>query len=317
MYSFKQGIAIILKNMKNKRILIVIITAYASILGGFLLNQAFAQTTSFPVSMEACFAEYGNPGHLVICHKNENDGHGRSEYVRTPITCRALFGGHLNDDGNPLVGHASDLMSDADGNCPGGESDETPDPSSSPDTSPTASPDASPSLIPSSSPSNSPQPPADSGTRSSLGYNVHGCSEQNFEVTMDLFRDGNPVEGVDVTFSYNPTVVATTNSNGRATAYFQKGLGTSVTASAPGYPTQTISIVIPNNCPQESPSTPTTLATIDITPQNDSGSGRGGQVLGATTLADTASRQTSEMALLVTAHAFFLAIGGLTYAYKA
>lgn len=163
----------------------------------------------------------------------------------------------------------------------------SPEPSYEPSPEPSYEPSPEPSVSPSPQPSNPPQaspsPSSDdgkSGRRTSLGADHLECKYDQFEAVMDVKEEGNPIKDILVRFYFNgQEIAAKTNDGGRAKVNFPIGADTTLTATVDGYPSQSMHITPPANCPHVS-----------------ADPGRGGRVLGATTLAPTGSA-ASQIAL--------------------
>jgi hypothetical protein len=158
-------------------------------------------------------------------------------------------------------------------------------PSASPSPSPSASVEPSPSATPSASVTPSPAPspsttPGPQGKQVSMGVDVGSCSNGFFDAVADLTENGNPIEGVEVTFNYNPEAKAKTNAQGRARVTFPQLAEGPVTAKADGYPTQTAYVTFRSEKCQGIGGA--VLGTSTETKPKTTG-----QVLGATTLANT------------------------------
>ncbi len=98
------------------------------------------------------------------------------------------------------------------------------------------------------------------------------CVNGDFEAVFDVKENGNAVKDVLVKFEFNgSTKEAKTNEQGRAKVSFRAGAGT-VKAWADGFPSQQQTLEDPH-CP-----------VVHMDP-----GGRGGQVLGVSTLAATGS----------------------------
>lgn len=149
------------------------------------------------------------------------------------------------------------------------------EPTPTPDVTPEPTPEVSPE--PTSTPESSPAPDdGKSGHRSALATDNLNCEHSDFEAVMDVRWDGNGMKDVKVKFNFNgSTKEATTNENGRAKVSYGRGNGT-LTAEAADYPSQSLTITEPENCPAESNSQ--------------------GQVLGISTLANTGNT-TQQIAL--------------------
>lgn len=145
------------------------------------------------------------------------------------------------------------------------------DPSPTPSPSPTATPEGQPSPTPTATPA----PDNKSGARSSLGAYGPKCENNNIVVTMELKDNGNAVTKRQVKFVYrNSTQTRDTDDNGRAEVTYNYDGDDAVSASADGFPSQSIYISGVKNCPPNS--------------SNDS-SKRSGSVLGASTTASSTS----------------------------
>lgn len=255
----------------------------------------------FP-TFEQCRTQYG--GRITLCHATSSS---TNPYTRITIACQALYGngnaGHLDENGTTKAGHEDDVLADENGLCPGQQASPSPSPSStptpspsptsspspSPEGSPTPEPTAEPEGSPSPSPSLIPRPRSENpqeGAHSSLGFN-RTCATGNLETTMDLTQNGSAVSNTQVTFIYNgQTQTKQTDAQGRAQAYFpllnqQKSLQ----ASAIGFPSQETLISAIDSCDSQ--------ATAGVGGQStaiaNKIASRNGQILGATTLADTGS----------------------------
>jgi hypothetical protein len=158
------------------------------------------------------------------------------------------------------------------------------------------------------SPEVSPSPSSQPGNQSALGTNIGSCQNNEFEATYDVTENGQPREGVQVTFVYNgTTLTSNTNAGGRARVFFSKSGNGSVTANASGYPGQSSSITLPTDCPVNPPPTGSVLgATTD-----NSARQRAGQVLGITTLANTGAAEQRLALLGLLTGAALVALAGL------
>lgn len=146
----------------------------------------------------------------------------------------------------------------------------------------------------------SPTPSPTIGKMTKLGADVKVC-QSSFVVTMDLTDNGNPVEGVEVTFKYNPELKVKTNKDGRARVSFDWSSSNVVTASADGFPTQQVYVERPA-C-DEAVEAGIGGQVLGATTER----GRG-QVLGATTLAKTGSQTMYMAGMLMLAGAGISAI---------
>jgi hypothetical protein len=150
----------------------------------------------------------------------------------------------------------------------------TPTPTDEPEVTPTLTPTLTPT------PTNTPEPtatpgPSQLGKHSSLSAD-NMCLNGNFEAVYDALDNTTGIKDVKVSFAFdNQTKEVTTGENGRVKATFAAKAGT-LTAKADGFDTQSLTLENPN-CPV----TGQVLATTEA--------GRGGRVLGASTLAATGS----------------------------
>lgn len=233
---------------------------------------------------------------LTICHATSSE---TNPYNRIEIACDALYGrnghaGHLSENGTTQAGHEDDQPVDNAGLCPG-EARPTPTPSITPSPSATPTIIIDPSPTPSISPNPSISPDPNSGKHSALGVDV--CCDDTFDAVYDVTENGKPIANIEVTFTYNPTLTARTNENGRAKVTFPKRGDRTVSAQADGYPTQSLFVTMPTNCPAKiseagigGTSTGQVLgANTDNSSIGNSQTRGIGQVLGASTLADTGS----------------------------
>ncbi|OGD63037.1 hypothetical protein A2160_05330 [Candidatus Beckwithbacteria bacterium RBG_13_42_9] len=151
-------------------------------------------------------------------------------------------------------------------------------PSPSPEVSPNPSPETSPNPEPSSSPAASASPNPQAGKTSALGKNGPTCENMEFEVTYDAKENGDSRKDVEVTFTYRgETKKAKTDENGRARVFFNyQGEGDLKAEATDGYPSQ--SIYVQNLSCSASGQGGTVLGASTNT---------SGQVLGASTMADT------------------------------
>ena len=197
----------------------------------------------------------------------------------------------------------------------------SPSPSPSPSEEPSPSPSVSPSPVIESSPTPTPTPtptPA-AGRQSALGVDVACGYGSDFLAVMDLTDNGNPVQGIEVTFNYNPELKATTNSDGRARVHFPRLSEGSVTAQASGFPSQSAYVDFPDDCPKPVGGvvlgTSTQIAVVDSIPKSE----QAGKVLGASTLANTGSAdvQIAMLALSVGMATSVLSVRHLVFARHA
>ncbi len=131
--------------------------------------------------------------------------------------------------------------------------------------------------------------------KTKLSTDNHQCTEKEFDAIMDVREDGVGKGGVKVTFYFNgQTVEVRTNADGRGRTKFARAAG-DLKADAEGYPSQS-QVVEALDCED-----------VILDP------GRGGQVLGATTLADTG---TTNWLALVMIYAGLATMGGAAYAYR-
>lgn len=153
---------------------------------------------------------------------------------------------------------------------------------------------------PSNPPIGGPQPtpaPDDgtSGHRSSMGNDNLRCSNTMFDAVMEVKWDGRPAQDVKVVFYFDgQRVEVRSNENGQARTQFPIKSGVLI-GEPEGYPTQSQVIEAP------------TCDDVILDPD------RGGQVLGATTLADTGSTNWLAMTGI---YAGLATLGGAAYAYR-
>lgn len=244
-------------------------------------------------------------GQVTICHATSSE---TNPYNKLTISCNAVYGangnaGHFDENGTPLAGHEEDVFADEHGLCPGESVEVTPTPSPEPFPSesptPEESPAPSPTIIanlPSPTPSSSPTS-EEPGRQTALATDHLVCDLTYFDVIMDVKDHGTPVENVLVRFTYaGTTLEARTNSGGRAKVTFTRNGNGTLSAQAEGYPSQSLSITMPLTCD------PIVLDPDRSSSRASTSSGRGGQVLGmttdpdgqvlgATTLANTGSQE--------------------------
>jgi hypothetical protein len=103
-----------------------------------------------------------------------------------------------------------------------------------------------------------PTPTPNPGRTSRMGKDGPSCENPNIYVTYDVEDNGNPVEDVEVTFTYlggNEHKVKT-NSDGRASTTYGYGGAGEIRAEASGYPTQSVYIdqlICPSPTPTPTP----------------------------------------------------------------
>jgi len=261
-----------------------------------------------------------NPhNNITICHAN--NGNGTGGYVNITVNADSIFKqGHdqhqdhrdiippFDYDNGESTSHYDGLNWDEAGQALWNNGCN--DVASTPNPSPSATP----------TPSSTPQPaPAVGGNSqperfSALGNDNLVCTSTTFDATMDVKDHGNAVKDVLVTFIYNGnTQQARTNENGRAkVTYTQNGDGV-LTASAEGYPTQSMFITVPRCAPVHLDPDRTHTASNNST-NTSATSGRGaGQVLGSSTLAST-GHDTPGMAVVTFTSGLLMTIGSV-YGY--
>lgn len=257
----------------------------ASVLAGVTrVLPVFAHHLPIP-TLEEC-QEMG--GRITICHATSSE---TNPYVEITIACQALYGangnaGHFDENGSPLNGHEDDFIPHEGESCsPVASPTPTPTPTPSPTPNPSATPQ--PSATPSSTPgTGTGGGNSQDGKQTSLGNDNLQCTATTFDATMDIKENGTGVKDVLVTFVYNGSVKqARTNDNGRAkVSYDQNGNGT-LSASADGWNSQSMALTMP------------LCGNVNLDPDRTKSTGRGtGQVLGATTLADT-GRETDYLTI--------------------
>ncbi|HEX7017984.1 MAG TPA: hypothetical protein VF209_03700 [Patescibacteria group bacterium] len=127
------------------------------------------------------------------------------------------------------------------------------------------------------------------------GVSLHNgdivCNQNEVRVVFDVYNYGSPVNNLLVRFTFNgQTREARTNNDGRAQVTFPMGSGV-IVAEAEGYGTYTHQLTPDDKCP-----------TVYLDPDR-------GQVLGATTLADTGSSTIVLAQVLITGGALLTAAG--------
>lgn len=130
---------------------------------------------------------------------------------------------------------------------------------------------------------------------SSMGHST-SCDVNDIEVTYVAHRpDGSPRVDLEVIFEYNGSQrEATTNVDGRAKVHFDKNGDGVVTAKAEAYPSQSVNVVLPKDCPVAVGGAP--------------------QVLGATTYANTGTMASDLFNLSQVVGSLFVSAGALAYA---
>jgi hypothetical protein len=193
----------------------------------------------------------------------------------------------------------------------------TPTPSSSPTPTPTATPEPTPTPTPNDQNNNDPF-----SVLSSLDVS---CGRSEFTSVMELQQpQGTLRSGVNVHFTFQgQSKSAITNNEGRAIVYFGRQNGT-LTAQADNFPSQSLYVTAPTNCPENPSGDNGTGGGNQIADVSTSSSSSGsssssysnnrtqGQVLGATTLANTGSGLSTVMAALALSLPLVIAL----YAYQ-
>jgi hypothetical protein len=277
-----------------------------------LAVSSVVAVTTFMLNYHASFASHTVPtyeeceaqgGRITICHATSSE---ENPYVEITVACEALYGngnaGHFDENGTTQAGHEDDFVPHDGQTCanPTGPSP-SPTPTASVEPTPASSP--SPTANPTPTPA---APPAvggtsgDSGRRTVLANDNLQCNNTSFDAVMDVFENGTAQENILVRFSYNgSTKEARTNSSGRARVIFDINGNGTVTAVADGYPSQSMNITVPfcsnvvldpnkNTSSTTSTSQSTQASQQSSSSHSSSANSRGqGQVLGATTLADT------------------------------
>lgn len=176
----------------------------------------------------------------------------------------------------------------------------TPTPTEEPTVTPTPGVDPTPTqgVDPTPSPVITPGP----SKHSSLGYNLT-CSTSGIEVTMDLIEaDGKGAKDVEVTFTYLGEIKKVkTNIDGRARTDYGKNGNGKIEGKADGWSTQSVEVTMPEGC--------------------DPGVGGGqvlgtttGQVLGASTLANTGTADETMAYVSMILGTLLLSVSGVRYA---
>lgn len=157
-------------------------------------------------------------------------------------------------------------------------------------------------------PEPSPSPTPQLSKSAHIGYDI-SCTRSYFIATLDLSENGNWLEGIKVTFKYNGTTKEDyTDAQGRARVEFNIDGEHPLTASADGFDTQSIDIKVPicdGSEKNEDNSSGQVLGTNTDTP-------RQGQVLGASTLADTGTSDRIYWMMII-AGAVLSISAGLSY----
>ncbi len=317
-----------------KRNVIFLSIAMYVLLGALGLRITAQEIIPFP-TLEECESEY--EGKITICHATSSED---NPYTVLTIACEALYGqngngGHLNEDGSPKAGHEDDLMADENGLCAQTEPSPSPtiEPSVSPTPTPTVEPSPTPSVAPTPTPSVEPsptptdEPEDDREEESDTDDDNHDTEEDNddnensktaslsyesscdneFDVSIEVYEDGEPVSNKVVTFIYTTAKTAKTNNDGKAQVTFPKVDDRVITAQVDGYPDQSLFATMPRDCDSNSSSNENSGSNSSSNDSSDnklnSSSnqiasvkagqqiGGRGQVLGISTLADTGSTQ--------------------------
>ncbi len=274
------------------------------LIGVVIIGHTEAQENT-RVTYEEC-KEQGKK--ITICHATSSE---TNPYVKETIACEALYGkngnaGHFDENGNPLVGHEEDFVLFDDSKECSVEEDPTPTPSITPNPTVEPSPNVEPTATPQPTeeptstatpePTDSPETDSEEGKHSRLGYDCN-CEGDSFIATFDLTENGLSVEGVEVTFTYNPSITAITDEYGRARVSLPKSGNKTLTAKADGFPEQSIFVTIPTDCKE----TNDTHASSTPKPDKEAGESKkiadaniaigGGEVLGTHT-GDAISNKT-------------------------
>lgn len=276
---------------------------------GFVLSSHASFASHEVPTYEQCEAQGGR---ITICHATSSE---ENPYVEITVACEAMYGngnaGHFDENGTTQAGHEDDFVPHDGQTCanptgatptPSPSASPTPEPSATPEpsTSPSPTPQSSSTPLPSSTPAPVPAAaPANAGRQTSLANDNLQCNNTTFDAIMDVFENSVARENILVRFSYNgSTKEALTNSSGRARVSFDINGNGTVTATADGYPSQSMSITTPfcGNValdPNKSTGSASSQSgtgigggnsTLNVTANQARGQG---QVLGATTLADT------------------------------
>ncbi len=166
-----------------------------------------------------------------------------------------------------------------------GEVDPTPTPTTEPTATPTPTeiPTPTPTETPNQDPTPTPTEEPRAGKTSILGYDI-SCNEGDFLATFDLKDNGVAQANILVNFTYNGIAKqTTTNADGRASVTFpQQGSYDLKAAPDNGYPTQSMKVNMPENCPagESTPGVGGLVLGVSTTTTN-------GQVLGVSTMANT------------------------------
>jgi hypothetical protein len=198
--------------------------------------------------------------------------------------------GHFSENGTPLAGHEDDYVLPEGASC-GVSTEPTPTPSPTPASKSAPSPTTQPQ------PTSQPEGNKSEGRQTSLANDNLQCTTSYFDAVMDVKDNGNPVKDLLVRFAFNGvSKEARTNENGRAKVSFDQNGNGSLTATAEGYPSQSMYITAPQ-CgpvvldPNRDRKGSVLGASTDSTKHS-------GQVLGASTLANTGSGPLYSMGTL-------------------
>lgn len=288
--------------MKNK---LILKTCAASLLAFSLSLTSVSPSKAhhYIPTYEECEA-MGNK--ITICHATSSE---TNPYVEITIACEAMYGngnaGHFSENGTTLAGHEDDYVLHEGGSCNiPTEAVPTPTPTESliPTPTPMSKNDPQPTGQPPAAPTSQSEGNKSEGRQSSLANDNLQCTTSYFDAVMDVKDNGNPVRDILVRFAYNgASREARTNENGRAKVAFDQNGNGSLTATAEGYPSQSMYITVPQCGPVALDPDRNRGGSILGTSTDSTKNTKQGQVLGASTLADTGSGPLYSMATVFAA----------------
>lgn len=190
----------------------------------------------------------------------------------------------------------------------------TPSPTPSPSVSP------SPSTKPEPSPSPTPTPTTDNqGQKTQLGITGPICNNRQFRAYANVTNNGQPISGINISFNYNnQTLQSLTDNKGQTGVNFTYGGNTKVEMNPDqGYPSQSQLITLDDSTAcqtlqksqnSNSQSTGSILGSTTVSTS--------GQVLGASTMAETGVFEDNLVNMVGLMGAALLATGAVVYAKK-
>lgn len=189
----------------------------------------------------------------------------------------------------------------------------TPNPTLAPTPTPAPSSTPSPTPSPSSTPVPTSTPTPSVGKQSALSLSTPTCSNRNTTVTLKLTKDGFLQSGIKVKFTYaGEAKEATTDLLGEVSAVYGYKDGSDVKAEPEqGYPSQLGKITDATGCPASS--TGSVLGATTDTENTDGTKKKRGQVLGASTFADTGMTTESILTFAIFAGLILMGFGLFAY----